>query len=257
MSFTRAGPTIAPKKAHAMPAPLFHDSSKAQKIAVLLVAQKALHALGQYVGFKPTQPAYNHRQAHLEVGGREEAALLTHNFQYGAPAFAPLHRNLLALEKILEARDANVAEHEQCIVQLLQALAALGSTFFSLQLVSALRECPATAFAERISEWNSAREKSDNRANAEHGPHRGNVGDRRSAACSTGGRGNHPPTPQQRCPHPGSRDTKQPRHILREPREMVEKLLHKNTWEKYHGRSPQHLVHTYLGPVVVCNNTRG
>ena len=44
----------------------------------------------------------------------------------GDAAFARLHRNLLVLEKILPAQDPDVAEHEQPIVQRLQAGAALG-----------------------------------------------------------------------------------------------------------------------------------
>ena len=30
--------------------------------------------------------------------------------------------------------------------------------------------------------------------------------------------------------------------------ETVKKVLHDNTWEKYHGRSVQHFGHAYLGP---------
>ena len=61
---------------------------------------------------------------------KEESALRAHDFKYGDAAFAPLHRNLLALEKILPAQDPDVAEHEQPSVQRLQAGAALGSTAF-------------------------------------------------------------------------------------------------------------------------------
>ena len=32
---------------------------------------------------------------------------------------------------------------------------------------------------------------------------------------------------------------------------MVKKVLHDNTWEKYHGRSVQHFDHAYLGPCKV------
>ena len=30
--------------------------------------------------------------------------------------------------------------------------------------------------------------------------------------------------------------------------ETVKKVLHENTWDKYHGRSVQHFGHAYLGP---------
>ena len=128
---------------------------------MLLVAPRSAHALdlrvqagvlGPYVSFKPTGPPYEHQQAHLVVYEKEESALLAHDFKFGDAAFAPLHRNLLALEKILHAQDLDVAEHEQPIVQRLQAGAALGSTAFVSQLVSALRDRPATGLTERISE---------------------------------------------------------------------------------------------------------
>ena len=86
---------------------------------------------------------------------KEESALLAHDFKYGDAAFAPLHRNLLALEKILPAQDSDVAEHEQPIVQRLEAGAALKSTALVSQLVS-LRDRPATGLTERISKWNAA-----------------------------------------------------------------------------------------------------
>ena len=73
----------------------------------------------------------------------------------------PRHRNLLALEKILSAQDPDVAKHEQPIVQRLQAGAALGSTSFVSQLVSALRDRPAAGLIERISEWNAAHEDAE------------------------------------------------------------------------------------------------
>ena len=92
---------------------------------------------------------------------KEESALLAHDFKYGDAAFAPLHRNLLALEKILPAQDRDVAEHEQPIVQRLQAGAALGSTAFVSHLVSALCERPATGLFERISQWNAAPDDTD------------------------------------------------------------------------------------------------
>ena len=94
---------------------------------------------------------YEHQQAHLVVYEKEESALLAHDFKYGDAAFAPLHRNLLALEKILPAQDPDVAQYEQPIVQHIQAGAALGSTAFVSQLVSALRDRPATGLTECIS----------------------------------------------------------------------------------------------------------
>ena len=104
------------------------------------------------MSFETTRPPYEHQQAHLVVYEKEESALLAHDFKYRDAAFTPLHRNLLALEKILPAHDPDVAGHEQPIVQRLQAGAALGSTSFVAQLVSALRERPAAGLAERISE---------------------------------------------------------------------------------------------------------
>ena len=117
--------------------------------------------LGPYLSFEPTQPPYEHQQAHLVVYEKEESALLAPDFKYGDAAFAPLHRNLLALKKILPAQDPDVAEHEQPIGQRLQAGAALGSTAFVSQLVSALRDRPATGLTERISEWNAAPDDAD------------------------------------------------------------------------------------------------
>ena len=111
--------------------------------------------------FEPTRPPYEHQQAHLVVYEKEESALLAHDFKYGDAAFAPLHRNLLALEKILPAQDPDVAEQEQPIVQRLQAGAALGSMASVSQLVSALRGRPATGLTERISEWNAAPDNTD------------------------------------------------------------------------------------------------
>ena len=110
---------------HATPTPPSYDSSKTPKTAVLLVAPRSAHALdlrvqvgfpGPYASFKPTRPPYEHQQAHLVVHEKEESALLAHDFTYGDAAFAPLHRNLLALEKILPAQDPDVAQHKQPIV---------------------------------------------------------------------------------------------------------------------------------------------
>ena len=167
---TRSAPSGAPERAHATPAPPSYDSSEAPKTAVLLLAPRSAQALdlhvqagflGPYVSFKPTRPPYEHQQAHLVVYEKEESALLAHDFKYGDAAFAPLHRNLLALEKILPAQDPDVAEQEQPTLQRLQAGAALGSTAFVSQLVSALRDRPATGLTERISEWNAAPDDAD------------------------------------------------------------------------------------------------
>ena len=167
---TRSAPSGAPERAHATPAPPSYDSSKTPKTAVLLVAPRLAHALdfrvqagflGPYVLFEPTRPPYEHQQAHLPVYKKEESALLAHDFKYGDAAFAPLHRNLLALAKIPPALDPDVAEHQQPIVQRAQAGAALGSTAFVSQLVSALRDRPAKGLTERISEWNAAPDDTD------------------------------------------------------------------------------------------------
>ena len=118
---TRSAPLSAPERAHATRAPPSYNSSKALKTAVLLVAPRAAHALnlrvqagflGPDVSFEPTRPPYKHQQAHLVVYKKEGSALLAHDFKYGDAAFAPLHRNLLALEKILPAQDPDVAEQE-------------------------------------------------------------------------------------------------------------------------------------------------
>ena len=90
------------------------------------MALRAAHALdlgvqagflGPYVSFEPTRPPHEQQQTHLVVYEKEESALLAHDFKYGDAAFALLHRNLLALEKILPARYPDVAEQEQPIVQ--------------------------------------------------------------------------------------------------------------------------------------------
>ena len=169
-SKTRSAAPGAPERAYTMPAPPSYDSYKALKTTVLLVAPRLAHVLdlrvqarflGPYVSFEPTQPFYEHQQAHLVVYEKEESALLAHDFKYGDAAFAPLHRNLLALEKILPAQDPDVAEQEQPIVQRLQAGTALGSTAFVSQPVSALCDRPATGQTERISEWNEVPDDTD------------------------------------------------------------------------------------------------
>ena len=109
---TRSAPSGAPERAQATPALPSYDSSEAPRIAVLLVASRLAHALhlrfqagflGPYMSFQPTRPPYEHQQAHLVLYENEESALLGHDPKYGDAAFAPLHRSLLALEKILPA----------------------------------------------------------------------------------------------------------------------------------------------------------
>ena len=120
-SNTTSAPSGAPELAHATPAPPSYNSSKAPKTTVLLVARRSAHTLhmrvqagflGPYVSFEPTRPTYEHQQAHLVVYEKQESALLAHDFNYGDAAFAPLHRNLLALEKILPDQDPDVSERE-------------------------------------------------------------------------------------------------------------------------------------------------
>ena len=166
----RSAPLGAPERAHATPAPPSYDPSEAPRSAVVLVAPRSAQALdlriqagflSPYVSFEPMPPPYKHQQAHLVVYEKEESALLAHDFKYGDADFAPLHRNLLALEKNLPAQDLDVVEHEQPIVQHLQAGSALGSTALGSQLVSALRNWPATGLTERISEWSEAPDDTD------------------------------------------------------------------------------------------------
>ena len=190
---------------------------------------------------------------------KEESALLAHDFKYGDAAVAPLHRNLLALEKILPAQDPDVAEHEQPIVQRLQTGAALGSTAFVSQLVSALRERPATGLTERISEWNAAPDDAD-AATPTPGPNRIEEMSETSVPllAPLGGEATTLLPPDHDAPTPASEIQIDPRlptgfYYVRDvfsesQEETVKKVLHDNTWEKYHGRSVQHFGHAYLGP---------
>ena len=268
----RSAPSGAPERAHATPAPPSYDSSKAPKTAVLLVAPRSAHALdlrvqagflGPYVSFEPTRPPYEHQQAYLVVYEKGESALLAHDFKYGDAAFAPLHRNLIALEKILPAQDPDVAEHEQPIVQRLQAGAALGSTAFVSQLVTALRERPATGLTERISEWNAAPEDAG-AATPTPGPSRIEEMSETSVPllAPLGGEATTLLPPDHGAPTPASDIQIDPRlpagfYYVRDvfsesQEETVKKILHDNTWEKYHGRSVQHFGHAYLGPSKVA-----
>ena len=234
---TRSAPSGAPERAHATPASPSYDSSKAPKTAVLLVAPRSAHVLdlrvqagflGPYVSFEPTRPPYEHQQAHLVVSEKEESALLAHDFKHGDAAFAQLHRNLLALVKILPAQDPDVAEHEQPIVQRLQAGAALGSTSFVSQVVSAPRDRPTTGRTERISEWNAAPDDAD-AATPTPAPNRIEKMSETSVLllAPLGGEATTL-LPRPRCPHTCLGDTSRPpppywfllrpRRIFREPR---------------------------------------
>ena len=185
--------------------------------------------------------------------------MLAHDFKYGDAAFAPLHRNLLALEKILPAQDPDVAEHEQPIVQRLQAGAALGSTASVSKLVSALRDRPATGLTERISEWNAAPDDAD-AATPTPGPNRIEEMSETSVPllAPLGGEATTLLPPDHDPPTPSSEIQIDPclptgfsyvRDVFWESQEeTVKKVLHDNTWEKYHGRSVQHFGHAYLGP---------
>ena len=265
---TRSAHSGAPERAHTTPAPPSYDSSQAPKTAELLVAPRSGHALdlrvqagllGPYVSFEPTQPPYEHQQAHLLVYEKEESALLAHDFKYGDAAFAQLHRNLLALEKILPAQDPDVAEHEQPIAQRLQAGAALGSTAFVSQLVSALRGRPATGPTERISEWKAAPDDTD-AGTPTPGPNRIEEMSETSVpllaplgveATTLLPSGHDAPTPASEI----QIDPRLPTgfYYVRDvfsysQEETVKKVLHDNTWEKYYGRSAQHFGHAYLSP---------
>ena len=199
------------------------------------------------------------QQTHLVVYEKEESALLAHDFKYGDAAFALLHHNLLALEKILPARDPDVAEQEQPIVQRLRAGAALGSTAFVSQLVSALRERPATGLSERIIEWNPAPNDIDPAAAT---PGSSRIEEMSETAvpllAPLGGEATTLLPPDQDAPTPAPEIQIDPRllpgfyyvcDVLSESQEeTVEKVLHDNTREKYHGRSVQHFGRAYLGP---------
>ena len=253
---TRSAPSGAPERAHATLAPPSYDSSKAPKTAVLLVAPRSAHALdlcvqagflGPYVSFKPTQLPYEHQQAHLVVYEKEESALLADDFKYGDAAFAPLHHNLYALRKILPAQDPHVAKHEQPIVQRLQAGAALGSTAFVSQPVSALRDRLATGLTERISEWNAAPDDAD-AATPSPGPNRIQKMSKTSVPLLAllGGEATTLLPPDHDAPTPSSEIQIDPRlptcfYYVRDvfsegQEETVKKVLHDKKWEKYHGR---------------------
>ena len=235
---------------------------------MLLVAPRSAHALdlrvqagffGPYVSFQPTRPPYEHQQAHLVVYEKEESALLAHDFKYGDAALAPLHRNLLALEKILPAQDPDVAEHEQPIVQSLQAGAALGSTAFVSQLVSALPDRPATGLTERISEWNSAPDDADA---ATPTPEPNRIEEMSEASvlllAPLGDEATSLLPPDHDAPTSASEiqiDPRLPtgfyyvRDVFSECQEKtVKNVRNDNRCEKYHGCAVRHFSHAYPGP---------
>ena len=223
-SNTRSAPSGAPERANATPAPPSYDSSKAPKTAVLVVAPRSAHALdlriqagfpGPYVSVQPTRPPYEHQQAHLVVFEKEESTLLAHDFKYGDAAFAPLHRNLPSLEKILPAEDPDVAEHEQPIVQCLPTGAALWSTAFVSQLVSALRDRTATGLTEGISEWNAAPDDAD-AATPRPGPNRIEEMSETASRCLLRWKARRPPSypPTTMPPSPPRRYKSTPASLL-------------------------------------------
>ena len=152
-----------------------------------------------------------------------------------------------------------MAEHEQTIVQRLQAGAALGSTAFVSQLVSALRDRPATGLTERISEWNAAPDDAD-AATPSPGPNRIEEMSETSVPllAPLEGEATTLLPPDHGAPTPSLEIQIDPhlptgfyyvRDVFSEiQEEMVKKVLHDNKWEKYHGRSVQHFGHAYLGP---------
>ena len=144
-------------------------------------------------------------------------------------------------------------------MQRLQAGAALGSTAFVSQLVSALRDRPATELTERISEWNAAPDDTD-AATPTPGQSRFEEMSETSALLLAllGGEATTLLPPDHDAPTPGPEIQMDPRlptgfYYVRDvfsesQEETVKKVLHDNTWEKCHGRSVQHFGHAYLGP---------
>ena len=189
----------------------------------------------------------------------EESALPAHDFKYGDAAFAPLHCSLLALEKILRAQDPDVAEHEQPVVQRLQLDTAFGSTAFVSQLVSALGRRPATGLSGLISEWNAAPDDTDAAAPTPGTSHIEEMSETVVLLLAPlGGEATTPLPPDHDAPTPAQEIQIDPRlpagfyyvhDVFSESQEeTVKKVLHDNTWEKYHRRLIQHFSHAYLGP---------
>ena len=145
------------------------------------------------------------------------------------------------------------------MVQRLQAGAALGSTAFVSQLVSALRNRPATGLTESISEWDAAPDDTD-AATLTPGASRIEEMFETGVAllAPLGGEATTllPPDHDAPTPAPGIRiDPRLPtgfsyvRDVFSESQEeTVKEVLHDNTWDKYHRRSVQHVGHAYLGP---------
>ena len=144
-------------------------------------------------------------------------------------------------------------------MQRLQAGAALGSTAFVSQLVSALRDRPATGLTEPISEWNTAPDNAD-AATPSPGPYRIEEMSETSVPLLAllGGEATTLLPPDHDAPTPASEIQINPslptgfyyvRDVFSESQEeTVKKVLHDNKWEKCHGRSVQHFGHAYLGP---------
>ena len=170
--------------------------------------------LGPHVSFEPTRPLYKHHQAHLVDYEKEESALLAHDFKYWDAAFAPLHRNLLALRKILPDQDTDVSEREQAIVQRLQEGAALGSTAFVSRLVSTFREPPATGLSARISWWKAEQDNTDAAAQTPGTSRIQEMSKTVVTPLAPLGAKQPPPAPRPQCPHPGSGDANRPQASL-------------------------------------------
>ena len=137
--------------------------------------------------------------------------------------------------------------------------AALASTAFVSQLVSALRDRPATGLTERISEWNAAPDDAD-AATPLPGPNRIEEMSETSVPllAPLEGKGTTLLPPDHDAPTLASEIQINPRlptgfYYVRDvfsesQEETVKKVFHDNKWEKYHGRSVQHFGHAYLGP---------
>ena len=148
-------------------------------------------------------------------------------------------------------------------MQRLQAGAALGSTAFVSQLVSALRDRPATGLTERISKWNAAPDNTD-AATPSPGPNCIEEMPETSVPllAPLGGKATTLVPPDHDAPTPASEIQINPRlptgfYYVRDvfsesQEETVKKVLHDNKRERYHGRSVQHFGNAYLGPSKVA-----
>ena len=127
------------------------------------------------------------------------------------------------------------------------------------QLVSALRDRPATGLTERISEWNAAPDDAD-AATPLPRPNRIEEMSETSVPllAPLGAEATTLLPPYHDAPTPASEIQIDPRlptgfYYVRDvfsdsQEETVKKVLRDNKWEKYHGRSVQHFGHAYLGP---------